>query len=221
MKKTFWIINLILLAVMAVGTYCYQVISGLKITCCSVFVVLGLVNLIFTLCYNRKAWKFSLGIAVGLIMAISGDYYLGVDFVLGASLFALAHVCYFSAQSILISFKLRDLIPSLILFASIGSFLMFCPLLDFGGMVNQIVCLVYALIISMMTGKAISNFIREKNAVTTVLVIGCSLFLFSDLMLCASWFMDTGRITSILCMVAYYPAEILLAHAVYHHAVQK
>ena len=78
-----------------------------------------------------------------------------------------------------------------------------------------------ALIISMMTGKAISNFIREKNAVTTVLVIGCSLFLFSDLMLCASWFMDTGRITSILCMVAYYPAEILLAHSVYHHAVQK
>lgn len=36
--------------------------------------------------------------------------------------------------------------------------------------------MVYALIISLRAGKSISNFLREKNTVTAILMVGCVLF---------------------------------------------
>ena len=77
------------------------------------------------------------------------------------------------------------------------------------------VCLVYAIIISSMVGKALGNFIRNKNIVTIILAIGSSLFFFSDLMLVFDWFMGMGRISGLLCMATYYPAECLLAFSVF------
>lgn len=44
--------------------------------------------------------------------------------------------------------------------------------------------MVYALIISLRAGKSISNFLREKNTVTAIL------------MLVLNWFMAMHRITS-------------------------
>lgn len=222
MKKTFWIINLVMLAAMAVGNYFYHTTSGMNMkTICSVgFAVFGTINLIFTFLYNRKKLNFAALMTVGLILAMLGDITIHDNFIGGAALFAGGHVCYFFGQCVLMGWQKRDLIPSAVLLIGAGSFLLLCPLLDFGNQVNQIVCLVYALIISMMTGKAISNFLRERNAVTAVLLCGCVLFFFSDLMLVFNWFMDTGRITAILCMATYYPAESLLAHAIFRHAAR-
>ena len=75
----------------------------------------------------------------------------------------------------------------------------------------QIVCLVYALIISLMVGKAVGNCIRTPSLLTVVILAGSILFFFSDLMLVFDWFADGGRISGLLCMGTYYPAECLLA----------
>ena len=76
----------------------------------------------------------------------------------------------------------------------------------------QIVCLVYALIISLMVGKAISNFVKERTVLTATVLVGSILFFFfSDLMLVFDWFMGIGRIAALLCMSTYSPAECILA----------
>ena len=62
-----------------------------------------------------------------------------------------------------------------------------------------------------MLGKAIGNFIREKNTVNGTIALASVLFFFSDLMLVFDWFAGGGRITGLLCMGTYYPAECLLA----------
>ena len=69
----------------------------------------------------------------------------------------------------------------------------------------------YALIISLMVGKAISNFVKERTVLTATVLVGSILFFFSDLMLVFDWFMGIGRIAALLCMSTYYPAECILA----------
>ena len=79
------------------------------------------------------------------------------------------------------------------------------------------VCCAYALIISLMVGKAISNLLKEKNATYMTIVIGSTLFFVSDLMLMLDKF---GNIpgTSYLCLGTYYPGQFVLAFSLFIHA---
>ena len=90
-------------------------------------------------------------------------------------------------------------------------FLLFCPLLTFEVPIFRIVCIIYALIISTMLGKAIGNFVREKNAVNGTIAVASVLFFFSDLMLVFDWFIGLWSWTDHACMGTYYPALCLLA----------
>ena len=83
---------------------------------------------------------------------------------------------------------------------------------------DMLVCFVYALIISAMVGKAISNFIRERNLLNFILMVGAILFFISDLMLLLRWFMNLGEWAGTLCLATYYPAECILAYATFHYA---
>lgn len=217
MKKTIGIVNWLLIGALCVGNYFYHTIGGLTIksVCSGIFALTGLVNLCYIAKANRSRLTFAIPMAVGLILAMLGDITIGFDFIVGAAFFAGGHVCYFAAQCVLMKLKKRDLICSGLIFVCAAVFLLLYPGLSFPGNVIKGVCVVYALIISLMAGKAISNFLREKNLLTAILLAGCLLFFFSDLMLVLNWFMDTGRITSILCMATYYPAECLLAYSVY------
>ena len=90
-------------------------------------------------------------------------------------------------------------------------FLLFCPLLNFEVAVFRIVCIVYSLIISKMLGKAIGNFVRERNFVNVTIAVASVLFFFSDLMLVLDWFIGLWRWTDNACMGTYYPALCFLA----------
>ena len=78
----------------------------------------------------------------------------------------------------------------------------------------QVVCCVYALIISLMVGKAIANFIKEKSKLNLIILIGSSLFFFSDFMLLFSVFSNLGLVFLALCLITYYPAEFILAYSI-------
>lgn len=78
----------------------------------------------------------------------------------------------------------------------------------------EIVCIAYALIISLMVGKAISNYVQTKTKLSLVILVGSCLFYFSDFMLVFNVFADISEIFGVLCLSTYYPAEILLAYSI-------
>ena len=175
------------------------------------FVLIGLISLLYFSKQNVTIKKFTIMMLIGLIFAMFGDIVLEIDFIIGAILFAIGHVFYFVAYCCLNKFLWNDLLIGASIFIPATLIILFLPIFDFGGALMQLLCVVYAIIISCMTGKAISNYIKLKNFLTLILMIGSCLFLFSDLMLLFTVFCNISKVFRYLCLISYYPAEILLA----------
>lgn len=219
-KKLFFGINVVLAIAVFVGNYFYMTVGGLKLKslCSSGFALMGVINLVYAFLNKQKKLKFNVFMAIGLIFAMSGDIVLDLNFIAGAALFAVGHIFYLTSYYILKKIKLLDIIVSAVLFIPAGAFVLFCPRLNFSTEIMKWVCFVYALIISAMVGKAISNFIRERNLLNFILMVGAILFFISDLMLLLRWFMNLGEWAGTLCLATYYPAECILAYATFHYA---
>ncbi len=209
-------VNFIFIASIFVLNYFYQ-LNGfdftLKCVCSSAFALLGLINLIYALITKQSNRKFYITMSAGLLLAMLGDVFINSDFIIGAATFALGHVCFIIAYCFLQKMKALDYIISGILFGASASFLMFSPLLSFDEPVFKAVCIIYALIISTMLGKAVGNFIRQRNGLTATIATASLLFCFSDLMLVFDWFIGLWSWTDHACMGTYYPALCLLALA--------
>lgn len=212
-NKIFLAVNLLLMAAVFTGNYFFLTVGGsdIKAMTSAGFVLMGLVNLVFSIAMKSGRIKYTATLATGLTLACLGDILIGPSFVIGAALFALGHVCFFIAYCVLSRIRLLDLIIGSSIFVAAACFVLFAPILHFSEGYMQVVCLVYALIISLMVGKAIGNFARKPSLVTAVILAGSILFFFSDLMLVFDWFAGGGRIAGLLCMGTYYPAECLLA----------
>lgn len=219
MKKTFTALNAGFIIAMLAGAVWYRTVGGLgvKATVSCTFVLFGAVNLIYAMIAKAKL-RYPGVMLTGLTLAMLGDVVLGKNFIVGAGLFALGHVMYFIAFCALEKFRRADLLPSAVIFAGAAALLLFYPKFDFGGALMQGVCMAYALIISCMVGKALSNCLREGSVLRWVLAVGSVLFFFSDLMLVLYYFADAPRIVDTLCLYTYYPAQMLLAHSIFHYA---
>ena len=215
-QKIMLAINILAIATIFVLNFFYQA-GGfgftLKCICSASFALLGLVNLAYALKTKQPNKKFYIGMEAGLVLAFLGDVLIGYDFIIGAATFALGHVCFVVAYCFMQKMQKLDYIISGVLFLGCLIFLLFFPLLSFEVPIFRIVCIVYALIISTMLGKAVGNFIREKNAVTTTIAAASFLFFFSDLMLVFDWFIGLWSWTDHACMGTYYPALCFLALA--------
>ena len=209
-------INGLVIATIFVLNYFYQS-NGfdftLKCVCSGSFALLGLINLAYALKTKQTNTKFYIGMSAGLVLAFLGDYLIGYDFIIGAATFALGHVCFVVSYCFMQKMQKLDYIISGGLFLGCLIFLLFCPLLTFEVAIFRIVCIVYALIISTMLGKAVGNFIREKTLVNGMIATASVLFFFSDLMLVFDWFIGLWSWTDHACMGTYYPALCLLALA--------
>ena len=217
-NKIMLAVNTLMISAIFVLNYFYQ-INGfdftLKCICSGCFAILGILNLCYAVATGQQNRKFYVGMALGLVLAFLGDVLIGYDFIVGAATFALGHVCFVVAYCFLQKLQKLDLVLSGILFLGCLIFLLFCPLLNFDVAVFRIVCIVYALIISTMLGKALGNFIREKNLVNGTIAGASCLFFFSDLMLVFDWFIGLWSWTDNACMGTYYPALCFLALAMF------
>ncbi len=215
MKRTFNLINLFLILAILVGDV-FFILNGdfwTKTITSLGFLLIGGVNLFFALKNKTTQKSFCITMIVGLFFAMLGDVVLELDFISGAVLFAVGHVFYFAAYCFLEKFRLIDLLAGAVIFVPSMLFILLAPIFDFESVLMQIVCVVYAIIISCMVGKSISNFARNRSALYLVLMIGSVLFFFSDLMLLLRMFANMGQIARILCLASYYPAECLLAYS--------
>jgi len=184
------------------------------------FVLIALINLVYLLKSNKKKPTFAIFMLIGLTFAMLGDILLEIEFIIGAILFAVGHVFYFVAYTKLIKFNWKDLLCGVCIFVSASILILTAPIFEFETTLLKILCIVYALIISIMVGKSISNYIKEKSSLNFILMIGSILFIFSDLMLLFNVFGSVPS-TGILCLATYYPAEIILAYSILHFAKLK
>jgi len=219
MKKTVIGLNALLIVLLCVSNYDYlgQRDYVTKAFCSGIFAALGAVNALYVLIRGGKR-MFAVVMGAGLVLAMQADIAINGNFVRGASLFAAGHLCYLAAYCLLQRPGWQDFGWGLLLFAACAAYLLLDPKLRFRPASLQWVCVGYAFIISLMAGKAFGNFVREKSWLTGILLAGSVLFFLSDLMLLLYMFRGQRRLFDILCMSLYYPAELLLAHGVYHSA---
>lgn len=218
MKKSFVCFNLIWASLIIVADFLYATVLNdlwMKGIASAIFVLMGATNLIYEYTATKKVSKFSIIMLIGLVFAMAGDIALNLIFALGAGLFAIGHIFYFFAYCQLIKFALKDLIASACIFVPSALIITLVPLFNYGGIFMEIVCLVYALIISLMVGKAITNLIKEQTILNIVITIGSALFFISDFMLLFSQFSSIKGITGIICLATYYPAQALLAYSLF------
>lgn len=213
-NKMMLAVNSIIIAAIFVLNYFYQS-NGfdftLKCICSGSFALLGVINLCYALSTKQKDKNFYIGMVLGLFLAFLGDVLIGYDFIVGAATFALGHICFVVAYCFIRKMQKRDYVIGGVLFAGCLIFLLCSPLLNFNVEIFRVVCIVYALIISTMLGKALGNFICEKNLVNGTIAVASVLFFFSDLILVFDWFIGLWEWTDNACMGTYYPALCLLA----------
>lgn len=216
MKKIIIIINCIFACLILVLDGIYIGLGELwqKAVASLLFVALGGANLYFAFRTKADKRKFSIVLFVGLVFAMLGDIVLNPHFISGAVLFAVGHVFFFISYSFLHKFSSKDLVYGFAIFVPSLLFIVLAPIFDFGGVLMEIVCIVYALIISLMVGKALANLVHERSLLTVIIFVGSVLFFISDLMLLLNVFGGLPKIIDILCLATYYPAEILLASSV-------
>ena len=217
MKEKVLFLNVLMMLVVVALDLVYATMGGLwlKAVASASFVLLGVFNLIFAFKLKANNKKFCITMVVALFVAMLGDIVLNINFLIGAIIFAVGHVFYFVSYCFVSKFKATDLIYGAVLSVVSSSVILFVPILDFGGIVMKLLCLIYAIIISFMVGKASANLVREKTIFNLVLLVGSVLFFFSDLMLLFDVFSSVSQIMGVLCLASYYPAQALLAYSIF------
>ena len=86
----------------------------IKITASVFFMLAATVNLIYALKYFPDKKLPSVILTVGVFFAMSADIAINLNFIAGAAIFALGHICYFIAYSLIQKPRPTDFIPRLL-----------------------------------------------------------------------------------------------------------
>jgi len=223
MKRTFLILNCVLIALVLTSCACFTVFGGLwlKGLTSAGFVFIGILNFVYLILKKNVSLKCPSILLAGLVFAMLGDIVLNIHFIGGAVLFAIGHIFFFISYCFIAKLKWLDLICSSIIFIPAVLLITLAPFFNFGGILMELICVAYALIISFMVGKAIANFISNRCITNLIIMIGSILFFFSDLMLLLYKFGELPKIFDILCVATYYPAECLLAYSIIQMSFDK
>lgn len=224
MKKIISILNVVVfIAIITLDVFLILKPSiALKSASSVCFVIGGLINAIYAILTGAKK-KFPIFMLVGLVFALAGDIVIyfpaTVYFIAGAALFAIAHVFYVLAYYFICRFHFIDIIISLCIFIPSLLVITLVPVFDFGGILMEVVCAVYALILSMMLGKALAN-LRMRSALSIIIAVGSILFYLSDFSLLFNSFSSIRTVFHVTCLATYYPAQFLLAFSVYVYSLK-
>ncbi len=223
-EKKIQIFNIIFAALVVAFDVVYALVGNawvFKTITSALFVLGGAINLFFAYKVgfaDPKYKRFSILMMIGLIFAMLGDILLIPPelFIVGAGLFAVGHIFFFVAYMQLARLNWRDLVIAAAIFL-ISLLVILLYDFHFEG-IMQIVVIVYALIISLMLGKSISNLWRKdvSRLAKWLIFVGSLMFFLSDLFLLFNVFGGLGIIFDMLCLAFYYPAEVLLASSIYY-----
>lgn len=224
MKKIVLALNALIFAAV-VGLDIALILSPgllLKSLTSACFVLGGIVNTVYALKAGADK-RFVCLMLTGLVLAMVGDIlnYNTADlyFMTGTAMFAIAHVFYAAAYFCLNKFHWTDILAAVCIFVPSVLLITVVPIFDFGGILMEVICVVYALLLSLMVGKALSN-LKTRTALSVLIAVGSVLFYISDLSLLLNMYGKIDTVPRILCLATYYPAQFLLAFAIYESAVK-
>ena len=218
MDKKVRVLNLVMLISAMICLVCYDLFRGLwlKGFTSSWFFVLGCINLVYAWKQNVNRKGVIILIVLGLCLGMCADVLLGINFMAGLLCFASGHVMYLTAFYILKRFQWKDVL-FIVPIAVLSIYLVTgTPLIQIEDSGLKKLLIGYAVIIACMLAKALSNYCTNKCISTKLILIGSLMFWFSDLMLAIDMFGKSSRLVWILCSYSYWPAQNLLAHALYH-----
>ena len=183
----------------------------------ALFLTCGAFNLALVYLFqkDKSNWKTVLMLC-GLALAFVGDVLLIDFFIYGAIFFALGHVLFLVYFCLIQKVKWYDFVIGAGIFALALLLILLYPNFDFNGM--QLLAIVYALVISLMLGKAIGNVMQTPSTRNILILVGAFLFFFSDLMLLFNVFGNfSTSIFDDLCLITYYPGEFLLSLSIFFY----
>ncbi|MBR6786919.1 MAG: hypothetical protein IKM26_03210 [Clostridia bacterium] len=214
MKKCIRYINYLLLLLSLISAACYAHFSGLplKTLNATIFMLLGLINAGYA--FKKRAFN-PLCMVFALAFCMAADVTLWFSFIVGAGLFAIGHAFYFICYCKREKFLWSDLIPGAVLFVPVCVLMLTWKRFEYGGALMEGICIGYALIISLMFSKAVSNYRRNKCRAYALMALGSAMFVFSDFMLLLDVFANGPAITDTLCVMTYFPGQCIQAHALY------
>ncbi len=231
MKKKIILVNAILLALIMIFTGLYLGLNGnvskyalaiFKSVASILFVVVNAIDGYYGLkiIKNKKPDLFPIILFIALVLSCIADIIIMINFIFGAIIFALGHVFFFISFIFLKKLNIRDIVCILTIICMSVLLLTLLPNLDFKGL--DAVIYAYAVIISFMLGKAISNMIGDRSNIKNIIImVGAVLFYFSDLMLVLRNFGPKDIVFSFLCLFTYYPAQFMLASSVILYYLEK
>lgn len=215
-RKAFHWANIVLMACTVVSLVCYDILGGLwlKGLTSAWFAALGMVNLVYANLLGVRH-RFLWLTAMGLVFGMAADVLLGLWFFCGIAAFALGHVLYLAGFFALERFRRRDLLFILPI-AAVSLYLVAgTPFIRIEDPVLKPMLLGYAVIIACMLGKALSNLTACRAPSRWLVAVGSAMFWFSDVMLAIDMFGTPSRLTWILCSYTYWPAQAILAYAMF------
>ena len=223
MKKILISLNALFMFLTVFMVFIYRNFIGgivMKGTCSLMFVILGIINLVYCCVKHKKCGAFPLLLTLGLIFGMAADIVLCLDFITGAAVFAVGHIFFLASYCAYSGFRAKDILFSSFMLV-ISVIILMLPVFNYGSTLMFIIVLCYGLIISLMVGKAIGNFIAKKGMVELLVLIGSVMFYLSDLMLLMNIFGGNIPYTDTMCCYLYWPGQALLAHTLFHYAERK
>ena len=215
MSKKIIMANAIMLPLILIFDIFYMINSELlsKSIASLMFVITGIININYCIKnkINLKYPKWMLG---ALICTMLADILLVLNFYLGTIVFAIGHILYFTSYCKLEKIHKNDFKYGVIIGVFSLSIISFIPFLNFDNSIMKTICSIYAVVISFMVGKTISNLRKEHNPTNKIITIGSILFFISDFMLMLDVFGGIS-LTGYFCLATYYPAQFLLALSIF------
>lgn len=213
-KKTCLTLNLILAALTVVNCVFYRLFGGLMIKSLAStgFALMGILNL-YDAVQSQRASGFPAWMAAALVISMAADVALYVEFMVGAVIFVVGHICYLGAYCALEPLGKKDLGPIAGVMALTITVIVVC--FRFESEAMGLLVPVYGVVISCMLGKALSNLLRNRSRTRLILFVGSLLFWFSDLMLAWELFAGGGYIADTACLFTYWPGQAVLGFSMY------
>lgn len=206
-------LNIMLFALQVVFIIFYDIYETLyfKILTSLCFVVAGFINI------DRKSSldkKFPYILFTSFIFDLCGDIAIFFNFVAGTSFFFVGHILKIAAYTILQKFNKKDIICSVLAFLPSIGLIFFAPGLQYDNKVLPVICLLYSMILGIMCGKAVGNYLNDRSRFKLITMLGAFMFLISDSAVAYMTFAVNPGPYLILNSILYFPGVFVLSQSI-------